>query len=68
MDHTTVLLSSTVINNLCNVVFLFLPLVFRQGPHLRMIFFPLRFSPLLLVASYFNYDLQISQMAAQGCR
>ena len=43
MDHTTVLLSSTVINNLCNVVFLFLPLVFRQGPHLRMIFFSLRF-------------------------
>ena len=27
----------------CNVVFLFFSLVFRQGPHLRMIFFSLRF-------------------------
>ena len=34
---------------LCNVVFLFFSLVFRQGPHLRMMFFSLRFSPLLLV-------------------
>ena len=39
--------SSTVI--ISNVVFFSLSLVFRQGPHLRMMFFSLRFSPLLLV-------------------
>jgi len=50
MDHThsTVLLFR-VRDYLCNVVFLSLSLVFRQGPHLRMMSFSLRFSPLLLV-------------------
>ena len=51
MDHThsTVLLSSTVIISATFVFLFFLSLVFRQGSHLRMIFFSLRFSPLLLV-------------------
>ena len=51
MDHThsTVHLSSTVIISATFVFLFFLSLVFRQGSHLRMIFFSLRFSPLLLV-------------------
>ena len=47
--HSTVLLfPSTVIISATLCVFSF-SLVFRQGPHLRMMFFSLRFSPLLLV-------------------
>ena len=51
MDHThsTVLFYFEYGDYLCNVVFLSLSLVFRQGPHLRMMLFSLRFSPLLLV-------------------
>ena len=51
--HTTVLLfrKSNKGDNLCIFVFLYFSLVFRQGPHFRMMFFSLRFSPLLLVGT-----------------
>jgi hypothetical protein len=50
--HSTLLLFRDLVrDDLCNVVFLSLSLVFRQGPHLRMMFFSLRFSPLLLVVN-----------------
>ena len=48
--HSTLLLFRDLVrDDLCNVVFLSLSLVFRQGPHLRMVFFSLRFSPILLL-------------------
>ena len=52
MDHThsTVLFYFEYGDDLCNVVFLSLSLVFRQGPHLRMVFFfPSLFTLLLII-------------------
>ena len=51
MDHThsTVLFYFEYGDYLCNVVFLSLSLVFRQGPHLRMVFF---FPSLFTFAAY----------------
>jgi len=47
-SHIYCCISSTVIIS-ATLYFSLLSLVFRQGPHLRMMFFSLRFSPLLLV-------------------
>ena len=49
ITHTLLFFSFECGDNLCIFVFIYFSLVFRQGPHFRMMFFSLRFSPLLLV-------------------